>query len=352
MKILRKGVGLLLILVSIPVLIATIWSIGAARVVVKPKFFAEVPQQVIKVMPDIVDKAFDAAKQPGAIQDANAKAWVQAAAKLSITPHEVLKNMGMYQWLQNELSTSLDKLGAVLRGDGKSQDIVLDNRPLKKALMSPVFQKYIQDILQHLPNCTQPQMSVWSEKVVAPGHEYNTSQLPACNPGPTATQIILGKIKLVAESQIKDQQILLRGQDIPAAFVGIRVASVGLWFVFLLPLIFLLIAAGIGGIHRRSKLRWLGIATFVGGIVPLSVSWFIKDIGLRLMMMDPWQWNLSQYSNFWTSKANQVLVEKVSIVANQTMAPIFSSVFSVASVVTLLGVLFFILSWAASNKEP
>lgn len=352
MTALRKVLGFVLILIAIPVLTATIWSVGTAKVVVKPTFFAEVPQQILKAVPDLVDKAFLAAKQPGAVQDANAQAWIQAAAKVSVSPNDILKNIGLYQWLQNELSTSLDKLGTALRGEGKSQDIILDNRPLKKALLDPAFQKYLQDILQHLPACNASQMSIWTEKVVAPGQKFRHDQLPACNPGTTATQIIFGKIKLIAESQLPDQQTLLRSQDIPGVFVAIRVAGVGLWFVFLLPLLFLLIASSIGGISRRSKLRWFGLATFLGGVFPLAISWFAKDIGLRLMMMDPAAWNLAEYSHFWTSKANQVLIEKISLVSNQTMAPIFSSVFVVSAAVTVVGVLFIALSWAASNKEP
>lgn len=352
MTVLRKLIGFLVILVAIAALVATIWSVGTARVVVKPKFFAEVPQQVLKVVPDLVDKAFLAAKQPGAIKDTNAQAWMQAASKVSVSPNDVFQNSGLYSWLQNELSSSLDKLGAVLRGQGKSQDIVLDNRPLKKALMNPIIQKYIQDILQHLPACTPSQMSTWTEQVVAPGHNYRHDQLPACNPGSTATQIILGKIKLVAESKLKDEQVLLRSKDIPAVFVGIRIASAGLWLLFLLPLILLTIASLVGGTSPRGKFRWFGMATFLGGIFPLAISWFIKDIGLHLMTMDPTSWNLAEYSHFWTSQANQVLLEKVSLVSNQTMAPIFSSVFAVSAVVTLIGILFIVLSWAANAKTP
>ncbi|TNE48479.1 MAG: hypothetical protein EP343_15425 [Deltaproteobacteria bacterium] len=350
MTLVRKLIGLVLAMVAISALMTTIWSTGAARVAVKPSFFATVPQNVIRELPVVVDKAFIAAKQPGAIKDANARKWVEAAAKVGMTPNDVLQKIGLYSWLKNELSTVLDQVGKVLRGGNISKDIVLNNRPLKKALTSPVFKTYIVTLLSKLQPCTSEQMSVWTRNVVEPSN-LEHDKLPACNPGTTATQIVTAKLKLIADKEIKDEIVVLRSKDIPAAFVGMRLASVGLWFLFLFPLIFLALAAGIGGTSRSGKLRWFGLATLVGGIIPLSISWFVKDIGMRLMLMDPTKINLSEYSQFWTSKANQVLVDKLVVITDQTVAPIFQSVFTVAASVTIVGLLFVVLSFVASDNN-
>lgn len=347
---LRKIIGLLLALVAIPTLTSIIWSTGAARVAMKPSFFATVPQNVIKELPIVVDKAFIAAKQPGAIKDENARKWVEAAAQVKMTPDQVLQKMGLYSWLKNELSTVLDKVGKVLRGDGKTQDIVLNNRPLKKALTSAVFKGYIVDVLGKLKPCTPAQMSVWTRNVVEPSN-LEHDKLPACNPGSTATQIVTAKLKLVAEKEIKDEVVVLRARDVPSAFVGMRMASVGVWFLFLIPLILLALVSAIGGTSRSGRLRWFGWTTLIGGLIPLTISWFVKDIGLRLMMMDPMQVNLAEYSKFWTSKANQVLVEKLAVIADQTASPIFQSVFTVAASVTIVGLLFVVLSFVASDEK-
>lgn len=348
MKGVLKIVGVLvLIFLAIPSLVVVIVSTSSARVVTQPTFLSEVPRRVIREFPEVVDKAFHAAKQPNAVQNPNARAWIAAASKVQTTPNQLLQKMGVYSWLQTELDAMFQKISSVIRGNKAKGDIALNLRPLNKALVSPVFQSYVRELLKHLPACTASQSQDWGRWAT---RRHSDRPLPGCNPGAAVTHVMLGNYILRA-SKMPAQITIIKAKDIPSAFLGAKLARVGVWFGFLLPLLLLVLGASLASSHRKGALRWFGFGALAGGSLPLIASWFFKEVALQMTMLNPTHWKLSQHSQFWTTEANRVLFKKISLIANDTISPILTSTSSVASSICLIGVLFVVLSLAAPGKK-
>ncbi|MBM4370809.1 MAG: hypothetical protein FJ098_04100, partial [Deltaproteobacteria bacterium] len=87
--------GLFLFFIAAPVLGAVIWGAGIARAVLGGGLLEEVPREVIRQTPGLVEDLFEAMKQPGALQDPDARGWMAAAAASSRTPSQVFEEAGL-----------------------------------------------------------------------------------------------------------------------------------------------------------------------------------------------------------------------------------------------------------------
>jgi len=348
MDVARKVIGaLILITVSIPPLSAVIWASGLTRAVVSEEFLAEIPREVIRQAPEMANELFDAAKQPGAVEDENARAWVEAAAKLDTTPAQMLEASGVSGWLDSEVSKTIDDVGQALRGEIAPSSVVLDLKPLKKALSNDAMRDYGNRVMANLPMCDSQRLKEWRNAILGPGR---VRELPACNPGGTITGsaidlILSSTVDIPDEAPVFENTDIPPGLDIPGALGGF------IWLMFLFPALLILLGAAVADTTPRGFLRWSGGATLAGGVVPLLTSSLVQASVLAFLKVDPSWWEFGSRTKFWTSEASRIVAERVSGILKLLVEQLFSPVTEVAFVVCAVGLLLIGLSFIVGSDE-
>lgn len=347
MKAVGALLGFLVMLVAIPLLSATILATGTTRIALSPKFVSDIPREVIKQLPTLVDETFAAAKKPGALKDPDARIWVEAMSKTQPSPSEMLKQIGLYAWLQKELDSFFVDLGKVVRGEGGVTQLSLDFRPLKQAFSGPVFRNYVTQLIGHLPACNPVDQQRWN---IVTQRRDTSSKLPPCNPGAQSVQTILDH---VADSMktVPDQRVVLRSGEVPNTYGASKLVGVGAWLLLLVPAFLIIIAAAMGGTGGRGFLRWSGFATLLGGLFPLGGAWFFKEVVLGMVKLDPSNWTTMRDNPFWTHDANKIVTQKVAAILESTFSPVMSSIFLVSAVVAGIGFMLLVFSFMAAAPE-
>jgi hypothetical protein len=176
----RTVLGLLImIFFAIPILFGIIWAVGLTQAVVSSKMLNELPREVIAEVPDLVDGILLAAKNGDIQMDSDSRAWLTAVAGVATTPKELLKETGLNDWLEKELSGSLRTIGDILHGKTEARNVWLNLRPLKQALIHPAMGLYIAQIMEKLPACSPEQAKTW-ERIIQDRDHYDS--LPPCRP--------------------------------------------------------------------------------------------------------------------------------------------------------------------------
>ncbi len=354
METMRKIIGLLIIiLLALPVLFAIIWAVGVTRAAVSPEILSELPQEAIAEVPRLADEMLSAAKLEDRDLSENTRAWLQAAAGVSMTPRQLLEKTGLLHWLKNELSNTLAQVGDVLRGNRDARNVYLDLRPLKAAINHEAFSQYFEELLQRLPACSGSQLAVWQDIADDRGwHE----ELPACRPDPQAAKkfIELSRWKLTRE--MPDEVPVIEGVRHFPRGINVARATVSLtYLLFLIPALFIALAALVASSSRSGFLRWSGGATACGGLLTLASALLVSRI-------IPWAFDIAPYVHRGTlSQLKTLILERVGdtviLISNRLFAPVVQ----VAEAVTVVGVILFALSFlftstqssvAAQKKEP
>jgi hypothetical protein len=351
MNFFRKIIGLIVMLFfAMPLLFVVIWSIGITRVVVTPKFLSDIPQEIISQIPQLTDQIFETTKNPKLWKDKNAQGWVQAINKTSITPTQLLKDIGVYQWLEKDLTAMLNDFGRVLRGEIKVREIILNNQQLKNALQSEALQKYIRDVMHHLPPCGDAENSLWQKQIA----QSDTSNTPiqACHPGATVIDAAIAQI-VRSISALPSQITVLSAKETPLVFLGLRMAHSLMWLLFIGPVILLILGAMIGGRGSKGFFRWSGTAALLSSLPPLLISLFVKHVALIAMQLDPSFWHFAENPNFWTPELREFFARQIAPLTEKIVEPLFSSVISVSLVVFCISIACLILSLLIPHKpEP
>ena len=87
-----------------------------------------------------------AARDENSDLDYDTRTWLNAMAGASATPREVMKETGLNDWLEKELSGSLRTLGDILNGRSAARDVWLDMRPLKAAFSHPAMERWLSQV--------------------------------------------------------------------------------------------------------------------------------------------------------------------------------------------------------------
>lgn len=347
MKALGKFFGFWLCLIGLLVLIPAIIAVGTVRTAISAEYLSDIPREVIKQLPSLADETFKAAQEPGAMTDPNSKMWVDALAKAKLKPSELLKKLGIDDWLKNQLDVVLKGIGDLMRGKGKATDIVLDNRPLKKALTGEAFRSYLQSVLVNLPACDPLAVQDWQNAINAGDSK---KPLKACNPGPQAVTMIVSRVS-TSMSELPDQKVIVKKEDFPPTYGVNKFASSLIWLVFLLPFVLIAFGAVMGGTGGRGILRWMGVPLLFGGAIPLFGAWAMKSVALGWIKLDPSYWKVGAQTPYWTEKADKIVIAKATALIERAATPLFSSTFTVALIVTLVGLGFIIISFFAGSGE-
>jgi hypothetical protein len=343
MKALRKILGLLIVLfIGLPILFAVIWAVGLTRAAVSPEFVSDLPQEIIEEVPSLVEEVFEEAQNEELMIDEDTRAWFKAASEVDISPRELMRNMGLESWLENELSGSLDEIGDVLRGKRKAGPIVIDLRPLKKALQSEDFKDYITQVMEKLPPCNEEDIERW---YTVTDRDYDLFDFPPCTPGVEVSDQVIQDYLDGLTDDISDEIEVFSGMRyVPLSVTRmVKLLSYGMFF---LPALIILLGSVIAATSTASFFRWSGLSVLAGGLISLLTALFTKQLAFAGIGLSPYS-----FSKDWSVGLHELVLEKTAWIQTAVVNHLFSPVIAVAGVVSIVGFIIFIVSFIASGKS-
>jgi len=338
MKQARTILGLLImIFIAVPVLFGVIWAVGFTQAVVSPKTLTELPGEIIAEVPEAVEGMMLAARDEDSDLDYDARTWLNAVAGASPTPREVLKETGVNDWMEHELSGALRKVSDVLNGRSAIHDVWLDMRPLKTAFSHPVMEKWISQVLEKLPACSSGQSEAW-KRILLDDRSYDS--LPPCRPESATVTDATMVIREHITRDIPDQVNIMENADIPHGRFNIaKTVTSFTYLLFLIPATFIALGALVAAPSKIHFFRWSGIATMVGGGLVLALTSLIKDVIPWAIRVGPGHY--PSPSTHW----HEVLAEHMGGLAAVFSRHFISPVITVAGAVCIVGLLIFAFSF-------
>jgi len=342
MKALRKILGLFIVLfIGLPILFAVIWAVGLTRSAVSPEFVSDLPQEIIEEVPSLVEEVFIEAQDEELISDEDTRAWFKAASEVDISPRELMRNMGLESWLENELSGSLEEIGDVLRGKRKAGSIVIDLRPLKNALQSEDFKDYITQVMEQLPPCDEGDIERWYTVIE---RDYDLFEFPPCTPGVEVSDQVIQDYLDELTDDISDEIEIFSGMRFVPLSVT-RIVKLLSYGMFLLPALIILLGSVIAATSTAGFFRWSGLSFLAGGLISLFTALFTKQLAFAGIGLSPYS-----FSKDWSAGLHELVLEKTAWIQTAVVGHLFSPVIAVAGVVSIVGFIIFVLSFIASGK--
>lgn len=343
MKPIRKILGFLIIVfIGLPLLFAIIWAVGITKAAVSPEFVTELPQEIIAEFPDTMDEIFEEAQDKNVIENENTRAWFRAAAQVGTSPQELMREIGLLDWMENELSGTLEEVGDVLRGESRVRPRTLDLRPLKQALTSDAIDRYIMEILERFPPCDEEGIRLWQQVVT---RDQDWWDFPPCRPDPNVVEWALENKKALLIDDIDNEVEIF--EDVNFWPFGIsRTVTLVSYALFLLPLLFIFLGAIIAATSPASFCRWFGISTFIGSLPVLIIALFARNVGTWAL-----KWMPYAESEGWTTGIEALVVEKTAWIQYAVLDFLFSPVVNLAVICCIIGIVVIILSFFMRSEK-
>ena len=340
----RKIIAILIIaFIGLPILFGVIWVVGLTKATVSSEFISDLPQEIIREIPDIAQEIFEEGQDEKVIRDENTRAWFLAAEKAGVSPKQFLADIGLLDWLKYELSDSLDEVGEILRGERRARPITIDLRPLKDILMRDEIDQYLMQVLEELPPCDEEGEREW-QQIGRWG--LDDRELPACRPDMEVAREALIEWRMDAVSEMENEVEIF--EDVEFIPFGLsRFLTVISSFLFVFPALFIFIGSLIAATSPASFFRWCGISTFIGALPALLLAFFVKYISLWGLKIAPFY---SSDWGSWSPELQELILDKTSWIPMRIIDQIFSPVVTVAAIVCVLGIVLFAISLMVRNK--
>jgi len=344
MTAVRKIIALFIIVfIGLPLLFGVIWVVGLTKATVSPEFISELPQEIIREIPDIAEEIFQEGQDERMIRDENTRAWFRAAAEAGVSPKQFLEDIGLLDWLENELADSLDQVGEILRGERRPRPVMIDLRPLKDILMRSEIDDYVMRILEELPPCDEQEERHW---IQIGRWGLDGRELPACRPDMDVAREALMEWRMDAVTDMDNEVEIF--EDVEFIPFGLsRALPIFSSFLFVFPALFIFIGALIAATSPASFFRWSGVSTFLGALPALLLAFFVKHISLWGLRIAPFY---SSDWHTWSPELQELVYDKVSWIPMRIIDQIFSPVVEVAGIVCVLGIVIFAVSLMVRNK--
>ncbi|MGD2294281.1 MAG: hypothetical protein PVF22_00420 [Candidatus Aminicenantes bacterium] len=340
MNVFRKILGLLLLVfIGLPLLFGIIWAVGITKTAVSPEFVTRLPQEIIADIPSIVEEVFEEAQDEDVIADPNTRAWFEAAAKVDISPKELMERIGLLDWMDYELSDLLEDIEGILTGRRRARTLIFDLRSLKDALTHEEFFLYLEEVMDNLPPCDYAEQRRW-ERSTWRGIDWFSR--PPCRPDRETYELILEDIRDEVEFEIPNDIEIFEGMR----FVPFGISRAVTWlsyFLFLLPAAVIFLAALIAATSPASFFRWSGISTLVGGLSALLFTLFTRQV-VR------WAIHFRPYSDAWSADLQNLIADKTEWIQLAVIDHLFIPVVTIAGVVCGVGVVLFAISLIVSSR--
>lgn len=344
MTVVRKIIALLIIaLIGLPILFGVVWVVGLTKATVSSEFISELPQEIIREIPDIAEEIFEEGQNERVIRDKSTRMWFRAAAEAGVSPKQLMADIGLLDWLEYELAESLDEVGEVLRGERRARSITINLRPLKDILMRDEIDQYLMRVLEELPPCDEEGERQWIQ-IGRWGLEDR--ELPACRPDMEVAKEALTEWRMDAVTDMENEVEIFEDIDfIP--FGMSRALPVLSSFLFVIPALFIFIGSLIAATSPASFFRWCGVSTFLGALPALLLAFFVKHVSLWGLKIAPFY---SSDWDSWSPELQELVFEKMSWIPMRIIDQIFSPVVTVAAIVCVLGIVLFAISLMVRNK--
>jgi hypothetical protein len=344
MTAVRKIIALLIIVfIGLPILFGVVWVVGLTKATVSSEFISELPQEIIREIPDIAEEIFKEGQDEKVIRDENTRAWFRAASEAGVSPKQLMADIGLLDWLQYELSDSLDEVGEILRGERRARPITINLRPLKDILMRDEIDQYLMRVLEELPPCDEEGERQW---IQIGRWGLDNRELPACRPDMEVAREALTEWRMDAVTEMDNEVEIF--EDVEFVPFGLsRALPILSSFLFVFPALFIFIGSLIAATSPASFFRWSGISTFLGALPALLLAFFVKHIslwGLRIAPFYSSEWDT------WSPELQDLVFEKVSWIPMRIVDQLFSPVVTVAALVCVLGIVLFAISLMVRNK--
>ena len=341
MNVFRKILGLLLIVfVGLPLLFGIIWAVGLTKAAVSPEFVSDFPQEIIREFPGMIDTIFEEAKDEDVITDSNTRAWFEAAARVDVSPRELMEQIGLLDWMNHEVSDLLDDIGDILRGTRRARTLIVDLQPLKDALQHEEFYNYLRKVLDNLPPCDEAELEKWERSVWSGSDWFDR---PACRPDQATYEAIIEDVRDEIVYDIPNEISILEN----VRFFPFGISRVVTWLsyaLFLIPALVIFLASLVAATSPASFFRWSGISVFLGGFSGLVLSLLTRQAARWAIFFRP-------YSATWSSDLQNLVVDKTEWIQLAVIDHLFSPVVVVAGAVCVVGFLLFILSFIARSQK-
>jgi len=342
-------VGLIILaLVGVPLMAAMIVAVGVTKAALSPEVHLDVAKEVANRAPALADDLFESALQPGAVVDANARAWLTAAHETGVKPSELLVESGLINWLRTQPEEIISKLTAYLNGKLPEQEVVLRTDLLKGAFLHPRMQMFFSDLLSKLPPCEKPQLEVWGEAFNAP--KARGPVLPACDPGvgSATIQVLASRFQ-----EYPDQVRLLRSDEehLRRGMGMLGLASGLMWLLLLGPLVVIFAVAALGGGFWRGFWTWSGVSVLLSALLAMAGGLLLRSVVAAAAVFDPAHWHVMERSPFWSNQANVTLTRHAAGLFGFVLERFTAPVSHVAAWVAGAGILFIVFALLARSRS-
>jgi len=341
MVVIRKILGALIILLfALPTLFGIIWAVGLTKAAISPEFVSDIPQQIIEETPVLLEEIFKDAQDRDFVSDENTRRWFRTAAEVGASPRKLLEETGMQDWMKNELSASLTKVGDILRGDRRARTIAIDLVPLKAALRHEAIDRYLEEILDRLPLCNEDEMDEWME---AYDRDINLFELPACRPDIDLALSVFRAERLRMLEDMDDEIEIFEGVRYPPLGIS-RSVTLFSYGMFLIPALFLFAGAIIAATSPASFCRWFGVSTIVAALPVLGLAVLVRYVTA---------WGLKTAA-FWESGISdleELVLEKIVWIPDMVVGHLFGEVVALAGTVCVIGLVIFALSFVVRSER-
>lgn len=345
MKQTRIVFGLLImILFAVPILFGVIWAVGITQAVVSQKTLSQLPGEVIAEIPELLDGMMLAARDENSDMDYETRTWLNAMAGAGTAPRDVMKETGLSDWLQKELTASLSTIGDILNGRSDARDVWLDMGSLKSALAHPAMENWMAQVLERLPDCTAGQSAAWERVLRGDGPG---DALPACRPAAVQGIAAAAVIRERVGRDIPDRVNLMENANFPHGRFNLAKTVISFtYLLFLIPAAFIVLGALVGGGSKSLFFRWSGAAILAGGGLVLALSSLVKGVFPWAMRAGP------AYSSPHWSPWQEILADHAGGLALVVSRHFMTPVITVAGAVCVIGLLLFAFSFTFTRDIP
>jgi hypothetical protein len=335
---------LIMIFIAVPVLFGIIWAVGITQAFVSEKTLTELPGEIIAEVPELLDGMMLAARDDDSDMDYDTRAWLNAVAAAGTTPKQLLRETGLNDWLEKELSGSLASLGRIMNGKSAERSVWLDMKPLKAAFSHPVMESWLARVLENLPPCSTGESEAWARALA----NESIDSLPPCRPGEVQAGTVAAFIRDRAGRDIPDRVNIMENARFPRENFNIaRTVDSFAYLLFLIPALFILLGALVGARSKSHFFRWSGAATLAGGGLVLALSSLARDAIPWAMRVGPLDYRYSSHWVHW----HEAFVDHAGNLAQVVSRHFMSPVIAVAGGVCIVGLLLFAFSFTFTRDR-
>ncbi len=341
----RKIFGFLItIIIGVPVLFATILSIGVTQSVVSAGFLSELPTELVKKLPATLDEIYKELKIEDIETNRDIGSFFKAMKRADLPPSQILEKSGIGKWMEDELIVALKTLGSSLRGEQTKKNIVLNMTGLKLALTSNEIKSYMKKIIERLPVC-QNSENDWDRF----RENEDLGEFPDCRPKDLeiSDELVTNILNRLI-SDIPDSVTLLDRDDYFPGNIRVPefISSLS-YFLFIFPLVFIVLGSFIADSRLKGFLRWSGTATILGGLSAYGLASFLNNM---VPISEHFQ-NAFKFSQQFPLRYSEVFNEKAVQFASDILNHLFKPVLSIGGTVAIIGLIIFALSFLVNSRN-